>query len=66
MALLEDQARHGYESGKLIAERAAGGLRFHRSSLGPRVYRRERRYYRLTHPGRRKLADERSRSNLSP
>ena len=76
LALLEDQARHGYEIGKLIAERSRGVLRFHVASLYPLLYRLERRgwvkgewehfpgrrrYYRLTPTGRRILAEQRSR-----
>jgi len=77
MALLEEQARHGYEIGKLIAERSLGVLRFHVASLYPWLYRlerrgwvkgewessggRRRRYYRLTATGRRILAEQRLR-----
>ena len=77
LALLEDKSRHGYEIGKLIAERSAGVLRFHVASLYPLLYRlehrgwvkgewepaggRRRRYYRLTSAGRRILAEQRTR-----
>lgn len=77
LALLEEQARHGYEIGKLIEERSEGVVRFHVASLYPLLYRlerrgwvrgewersrgRRRRYYRLTPPGRRILAEQRSR-----
>src|SRR5258707_9573609 len=70
LALLEERARHGYEIGKLIAERSEGVLRFHVASLYPLLYRLERRgwlkgewepaggrrrpYYPLT-PSRRKI-----------
>jgi len=43
LALLEDRARHGYEIGKLIAERSGGVLQFHIASLYPLLYRLERR-----------------------
>src|SRR5580704_19476992 len=43
LALLEHQPRHGYEIGKLIAERSAGVVRFHVASLYPLLYRLERR-----------------------
>src|SRR5271156_3173815 len=43
LALLERQARHGYEIGKLIAERSEGVVRFHAASLYPLLYRLERR-----------------------
>ena len=77
LALLEDKARHGYEIGKLIAERSEGVLRFHVASLYPLLYRlerrgwvkgewepaggRRRRYYRLTGGGRKILAEQRAR-----
>jgi len=77
LALLEDKARHGYEIGKLIAERSEGVLRFHVASLYPLLYRlerrgwvkgewepaggRRRRYYRLTSTGHKILAEQRSR-----
>ncbi len=77
LALLEDKARHGYEIGKLIAERSEGVLRFHVASLYPLLYRlerrgwlkgewepaggRRRRYYRLTPSGRKILAEQRVR-----
>jgi transcriptional regulator len=77
LALLEDQPRHGYEIGKLIAERSEGVVRFHVASLYPLLYRlerrgwvkgewepaggRRRRFYRLTASGRKTLADQRAR-----
>jgi len=77
LALLEHQARHGYEIGKLIAERSEGVVRFHVASLYPLLYRlerrgwvrgewetsggRRRRFYRLTASGRKTLADQRIR-----
>lgn len=77
LALLEQKARHGYEIGKLIADRSEGALRFHVASLYPLLYRlerrgwikgewepargRRRRYYRLTHTGRKVLGEQRSR-----
>ncbi|MGD0426948.1 MAG: PadR family transcriptional regulator [Candidatus Acidiferrales bacterium] len=77
LALLEHQARHGYEIGKLIAERSEGVVRFHVASLYPLLYRlerrgwvrgewetaggRRRRFYRLTASGRKTLADQRVR-----
>jgi PadR family transcriptional regulator PadR len=80
LALLEHQARHGYEIGKLIAERSEGVVRFHVASLYPLLYRlerrgwvrgewepaggRRRRFYRLTASGRKTLADQRVRWRL--
>jgi PadR family transcriptional regulator, regulatory protein PadR len=77
LALLEHQARHGYEMGKLIAERSEGVVRFHVASLYPLLYRlerrgwvrgewetaggRRRRFYRLTPRGRKTLANQRIR-----
>ncbi len=77
LALLEHQPRHGYEIGKLIAERSEGVVRFHVASLYPLLYRlerrgwvkgtwepaggRRRRFYRLTPSGRKTLADQRIR-----
>jgi PadR family transcriptional regulator len=43
LALVEERARHGYEIGKLIAERSDGALRFHIASLYPLLYRLEDR-----------------------
>lgn len=43
LALLEEDARHGYEIAKLIEERSRGALRFHAASLYPTLYRLERR-----------------------
>jgi PadR family transcriptional regulator PadR len=77
LALLEKQSFHGYELGKLISSRSKGILRFHVASLYPLLYRlerrawvkgewksvagRRRRYYRLTHVGRKALAEKRLR-----
>ena len=77
LALLERQPRHGYEIGKLIAERSEGVVRFHVASLYPLLYRlerrgwvkgawepaggRRRRFYRLTASGRKTLASQRIR-----
>src|ERR1700730_14313076 len=77
LALLERKARHGYEIGKLIAERSEGIVRFHVASLYPLLYRlerrgwveeawepaggRRRRFYRLTPTGRKTLASQRVR-----
>jgi PadR family transcriptional regulator PadR len=76
LALLEEKARHGYEIGKLIAERSEGIVRFHVASLYPLLYRlerrgwlkgewepaggRRRRFYRLTATGRKTLATQRA------
>jgi PadR family transcriptional regulator len=43
LSLLEDQARHGYDIGKLIESRSAGALHFHVASLYPLLYRLEKR-----------------------
>ena len=43
LALVEDRARHGYEIGKLIADRSGGVLKFHIASLYPMLYRLEQR-----------------------
>jgi PadR family transcriptional regulator, regulatory protein PadR len=43
LSLLEAQARHGYEIGKLIELRSGGALRFHIASLYPLLYRLEDR-----------------------
>ena len=43
LSLLEVQARHGYEIGKLIEERSGGVLKFHIASLYPMLYKLERR-----------------------
>jgi hypothetical protein len=37
LALLEEKARHGYEIGKLIAERSEGIVRFHVAPLPART-----------------------------
>jgi transcriptional regulator len=76
LALLEEKSRHGYEIGKLIAERSEGIVRFHVASLYPLLYRlerrgwlkgewepaggRRRRFYRLTAIGRKTLATQRA------
>ena len=41
LALLEQQARHGYEIGRLIDERSDGAISFHIASLYPTLYRLE-------------------------
>jgi transcriptional regulator len=77
LSLLDQQTLHGYEIGKLIAQRSEGILRFHVASLYPLLYRlerldwvqaewkvvggRRRRYYRLTSLGRKMLAEQRRR-----
>ena len=43
LALLEHEARHGYELSKLIASRSRGTLTFNVASLYPLLYRLERR-----------------------
>ena len=43
LSLLEDQARHGYDIGKLIETRSGGALHFHVASLYPLLYRLEQR-----------------------
>jgi PadR family transcriptional regulator PadR len=43
LALLEDRQRHGYEIGRLIAERSEGTINFHVASLYPTLYRLEDR-----------------------
>jgi PadR family transcriptional regulator, regulatory protein PadR len=43
LSLLEDQARHGYDIGKLIEVRSGGKLHFHVASLYPLLYRLEKR-----------------------
>lgn len=43
LALLEHEARHGYELSKLIASRSKGVLSFHVASLYPLLYRMEDR-----------------------
>jgi transcriptional regulator len=43
LSILEPRARHGYEIGKLIAERSGGQLTFHVTSLYPLLYRLEER-----------------------
>jgi PadR family transcriptional regulator, regulatory protein PadR len=75
LALLDDGPLHGYDIGKLIAERSEGILRFHVASLYPLLYKlerrgwikgewksfggRQRRYYRLTPTGHKSLAEQR-------
>ena len=41
LALVEDRPRHGYEIGRLIAERSRGALSYHIASLYPTLYRLE-------------------------
>src|SRR6266516_7196198 len=41
LALLEQQQRHGYEIGQLIADRSEGAITFHIASLYPTLYRLE-------------------------
>ena len=43
LALLEHEARHGYELSKLITVRSRGALTFNVASLYPLLYRLERR-----------------------
>ncbi|MFL5578863.1 MAG: PadR family transcriptional regulator [Gemmatimonadaceae bacterium] len=43
LALVEHEARHGYELCKLIESRSHGALRFHAASLYPLLYRMEKR-----------------------
>ena len=43
LSLLEDQARHGYEIGKLIETRSGGRLKFALPSLYPTLLRLENR-----------------------
>jgi transcriptional regulator len=43
LAQLEDRARHGYEIGRQIEARGAGGVSFQPASLYPVLYRLERR-----------------------
>ena len=43
LSLLQDEARHGYEIGKLIEERSGGRLQFRISSLYPILCRMESR-----------------------
>lgn len=43
LSLLETEARHGYEIGKLIEQRSQGALRFHVTTLYPLLYRLEDR-----------------------
>lgn len=43
LALLEERQRHGYEVGRLIAERSEGAINFHIASLYPTLYRLEDR-----------------------
>ena len=41
LGLLEARPRHGYEIGRLIAERSQGALSYHIASLYPTLYRLE-------------------------
>ena len=43
LALLEHEARHGYELSKLIEQRSGGMVRVHAASLYPLLYRLERK-----------------------
>ena len=43
LALIEHEARHGYEIGRLIEGRSQGAIRFQIASLYPMLYRLERR-----------------------
>jgi DNA-binding PadR family transcriptional regulator len=43
LALLEERPRHGYEIGRLIADRSRGAISFHIASLYPTLYRLEDR-----------------------
>ena len=43
LALLEREARHGYDLARLITERSGGVLQFHVASLYPLLYRLERK-----------------------
>jgi transcriptional regulator len=43
LSLVEDQARHGYDIGRLIETRSKGDLRFNVASLYPLLYRLEKR-----------------------
>ena len=41
LALLDERQRHGYEIGRLIADRSDGAISFHVASLYPTLYRLE-------------------------
>ncbi|WP_291980534.1 PadR family transcriptional regulator [Luteitalea sp.] len=43
LSIVETRSRHGYEIGKLIAERSQGEVTFHVASLYPLLYRLEER-----------------------
>jgi PadR family transcriptional regulator, regulatory protein PadR len=43
LSIVEARPRHGYEIGKLIAERSQGQVTFHVASLYPLLYRLEER-----------------------
>jgi len=43
LALVEHEARHGYDIAKLIGTRSRGALRFNAASLYPLLYRLEKR-----------------------
>lgn len=43
LALVADEARHGYDIAHLIERRSQGALTFHAASLYPLLYRLERR-----------------------
>ena len=41
LALLDERQRHGYEIGRLIADRSNGAISFHVASLYPTLYKLE-------------------------
>lgn len=43
LALLKDEARHGYDISKLISTRSGGALKYHVTTLYPLLYRLEER-----------------------
>jgi transcriptional regulator len=43
LSLLQSQARHGYEIGKLIEQRSDGAIAFSAAALYPLLYRLEKR-----------------------
>ncbi len=43
LALIEEQPRHGYDIGRLIADRSDGTINFHVASLYPTLYKLEDR-----------------------
>ena len=57
LSLLRNTPRHGYEIGKLIAQRSEMALRFHSASIYPALYRLEKRgwirgYWQESNQGR--------------